>query len=55
MPGDQFYYPARSSRALRLTVAKTAAEQIRDGVRALGRAIRGATPRPSPQRAGVQL
>jgi 2-aminoadipate transaminase len=55
VPGDQFYYPARMSRELRLTLAKTPEEQIRSGVRALGRAIRGAVARPIPQSAGVQL
>lgn len=55
VPGDQFYYPARFSRELRLSVAKTPADEIRAGVRALGRAIRSAVARPAPRNAGVQL
>ncbi len=55
VPGDQFYYPARASRELRLTVAKTPEDEIRSGVRALGRAIRGALARPSPRSTRVQL
>ncbi len=55
VPGDQFYYPARVSRELRLSIAKTPEAEIRAGVRALGRAVRAVSTRPRPQSARVQL
>lgn len=55
VPGDQFHYPARVSRELRLSVAQTPTAEIRTGIRALGRAVRAAAAHAHRPSTGVQL